>query len=171
MADGLNRWTGVGNLAAEGELRVTQGGTAVLNFRIGCNESYLDRNNERQERCEWVSCTLWGRRGEALAKILKKGDRVLVEGSLRTDSYEDKKTGEKRYSTKINVSNVILLGGGKKSDDAGEQRAPRGNGGSRGGASGGAAKAPPYGGGHGGADYDDADDGFGGAGEDDPIPF
>ena len=109
MSEGLNRWMGIGNLGADPELRMTAGGQAILKLRLACTESYLDKSNTRQERTEWVSVTIWGKRGEALAKILTKGSSLYVEGSLRTSSYE--KDGEKRYRTEIVASNVILTGG------------------------------------------------------------
>ena len=130
MAEGLNRVMLLGNLGADPELRVTAGGQAVLKLRIATTESYMDRNNTRQERTEWHSVTLWGKRGEALAKFLTKGERVFVEGSLRTSSYE--KDGEKRYRTEIVASNIILGGrgrGGEASEGGGgggyERRAPQ----------------------------------------------
>ena len=122
MAEGLNRWMGLGNLAADPELRVSGGGQSVLKLRLACSESYLDKSNTRQERTEFVSITIFGKRGEALAKILTKGDRIFVEGSLRTSSYE--KDGEKRYRTEIVASNVILGGGGKRGEST-ERTAPR----------------------------------------------
>ncbi|MCW5835966.1 MAG: single-stranded DNA-binding protein, partial [Labilithrix sp.] len=110
MAEGLNKVMLLGNLGADPELRVTQGGQAILKLRLATTETYLDRNNTRQERTEWHSVTLWGKRGEALSKFLTKGERVFVEGSLRTSSYE--KDGEKRYRTEIVASNIILGGRG-----------------------------------------------------------
>lgn len=119
MADGLNRVMLLGNLGADPELRMTQGGQAVLNMRLACSESYLDKNKVRQERTEWATVVLWGKRAEALSKILSKGDRIFVEGSLRTSSYDDKE-GKKRYKTEVNATNVILPGksggGGARSD-------------------------------------------------------
>lgn len=108
MADGLNKVMLLGNLGADPELRMTSGGQAVLKLRLATTESYVDRNQTRQERTEWHSATIWGKRGEALSKFLRKGDRIFVEGSLRTSSYE--KDGEKRYRTEINATNVILAG-------------------------------------------------------------
>lgn len=116
MSDGMNKWFGMGNLAADGELKVTQGGQAVLKLRLACSDSYLDKNKTRQERTEFVSVTVWGRRGEALAKFLRKGARILVEGRLQTSSYE--KDGEKRYRTGIVASNIILAGQAKKESEA-----------------------------------------------------
>lgn len=127
MSEGLNRWQGIGNLGSDPELRVTPGGQSVLKLRLACTESYLDKANVRQERTEWASITVWGKRGEGLAKILGKGDRIYVEGSMRTSSYE--KDGEKRYRTEIVASNVILNGGRGGADRQERQEEPRGNGG------------------------------------------
>lgn len=154
MAEGLNRVILLGNLGADPELRMTNGGTAVLNIRMATSESYLDRDKQRQERTEWHRVVIWGRRAEALGKILKKGDRILIEGSLRTSSYEDR-DGNKKYTTEIVANNVVLSGGG-----AG------GGGGAKGRSAGGDDFGPPPSGGGG---FDDAD--YGGAPDDDDIPF
>lgn len=116
MAEGLNRVMLLGNLGADPELRVTPGGQAVLKLRLATNESYLDRNNVRQERTEWHRVTIWGRRAEALGKILQKGDSLFVEGRLQTSSYE--KNGEKRYSTEVVANNVVLPGGRGRGEGA-----------------------------------------------------
>jgi single-strand DNA-binding protein len=115
MADGLNQATLFGNLGADPELRVTPSGTSVLKLRMATTESYLDRNNSRQERTEWHSITVWGKRGDALAKILAKGDKILIVGRIRTSTYE--KNGEKRYRTEIHAEQ-IFLGGGRKPQPA-----------------------------------------------------
>lgn len=114
MADGLNRVSLLGKLGSDPELRMTSGGQAVLNLRLACSESYLDKDKQRQERTEWVNVTVWGKRGEALAKLLAKGSRVFVEGGLRTSSYD--KDGEKRYKTEVVASNIILAGGTRAQD-------------------------------------------------------
>ncbi len=111
MAEGLNRVMLIGNLGADPELRMTQGGQAVLRLRLATTETYLDANKARQERTEWHSVTVWGKRGEGLAKLLKKGERIYIEGGLRTSSYE--KDGEKRYRTEVTASNVLLMGSAK----------------------------------------------------------
>lgn len=109
MADGMNRWIGFGNLGADPELRFTQAGGAVLNLRLACTESYLDKDKVRQERTEWCSVAIFGKRAEALAKFLRKGQALLVEGSLRTSSYDDRE-GVKRYKTEIIASNIVVPG-------------------------------------------------------------
>jgi single-strand DNA-binding protein len=152
MAEGLNRVMLLGNLGADPELRMTSGGQAVLKLRLATSETYLDRNKVRQERTEWHSVVVWGRRGEALAKILTKGSRIFVEGGLRTSSYDDKE-GHKRYKTEVVANNIILSGGGR----GGGPRPAEG-----------AAPDDAEPGASPGGGYPDADYGGGG---DDEIPF
>jgi len=179
MAEGLNRVLLFGNLGADPELKMTNGGQAVLKLRLATSESYLDRNKVRQDRTEWHSVVVWGKRAEALGKFLTKGARIFVEGGLRTSSYEDK-DGKKVYRTEIVASNIILGGRGGGSggggdfgggDDFGGPSRGGGAGRGGGGAPAGGGGAPAGGGGgapSGGGGYDDAD--YGGGGDDD-IPF
>jgi single-strand DNA-binding protein len=111
MAEGLNRVMLLGNLGADPELRMTSGGQAVLKLRLATSETYVDKNRQRQERTEWHNVVIWGKRAEALAKILTKGTRIFVEGGLRTSSYEDR-DGHKRYRTEVVCSNILLQGSG-----------------------------------------------------------
>ncbi len=171
MAEGLNKVMLLGNLGADPELRVTPGGSSVLKLRLATTESYLDKSNTRQERTEWHSITVWGKRGEALSKILAKGSNIFVEGSIRTSSYE--KDGDKRYRTEIVANNILLTG--RRGDSPGREaggggggggsyrdNAPRGGGGGGGGGhSGGGSNAPEP------APQDD----YGGFAGDDEIPF
>jgi single-strand DNA-binding protein len=163
----------LGNLGADPELRVTPGGQAILKLRLATTETYLDKSNTRQERTEWHSITMWGKRGEALAKFLKKGDRIFIEGGLRTSSYE--KNGEKRYRTEIVANNLILSGGGARRGGDSDEGGGGGGGGGRsygggGGGGGGGGRAP--------APAEPADapapaggDDFNYDGGDDEIPF
>lgn len=118
MSEGMNKVFLAGNLTADSELRFTSGGTAVLNIRMATNESYVDKDQQRKERTEYHNVVVWGKRGEALAKILAKGSSVLIEGALRTSSYDDKE-GVKRYKTEIHASNVMLMGRGSRGEDDG----------------------------------------------------
>ncbi|RTL06397.1 single-stranded DNA-binding protein [Candidatus Dependentiae bacterium] len=112
MAEGFNRVMLLGNLGADPDLRFTQGGQAVLNLRLATTESYLDKDKVRRERTDWHNVVIWGKRGEALAKIIGKGSSIFVEGSLRTSSYDDR-DGNKRYKTEVIASNVVLAGRGR----------------------------------------------------------
>ncbi len=163
MAEGLNRVMLLGNLGADPELRFTQGGQAVLHLRLATTESYLDKDKVRRERTDWHSVVVWGKRGEALGKILTKGSSIFIEGSLRTSSYDDR-DGNKRYKTEVIANNVILAGGrggagggrGAPVDDEGFGAPPAEGGG---GGGGGYARR---GGGGGGGDYPRGGGGGGG---------
>lgn len=127
MREDLNRVMLLGNLGADPELRYTSGGQPVLNLRLATTESYLDKDKVRRDRTDWHNVVVWGKRGEALAKLLAKGSSVFVEGPLRTSSYDDRE-GNKRYKTEIVASNVLLPGRGPAegalSDGAGDVPAP-----------------------------------------------
>jgi single-strand DNA-binding protein len=180
MADGLNKVMLLGNLGQDPELKMIGGGNAVLNLRLATTETYLDKSNTRQERTDWHTVTVWGKRAEALAKILTKGSQIFVEGRIQTRSYE--KNGEKRYATDIVANNIILAGGrrggeARDGDFGGGGGSGGGGGGGRsyGGGGGGGGRPPSReapaqsegGGGGGGID----DFGGGDAGGDDEIPF
>jgi single-strand DNA-binding protein len=176
MAEGLNRVMLLGNLGADPELRVTPGGQSILKLRLATTESYLDRNNTRQERTDWHSVTVWGKRGEALSKILAKGSSIFIEGRIQTSSYE--KDGKKQYRTDIVANNIILTGGRGRGAEQGADAGGGGGGGRSYGGGGGGARPAGGGGASGGhtpappaaAGGDDEEFG-GGFGSDDEIPF
>jgi single-strand DNA-binding protein len=160
MADGLNKVMLIGNLGQDPELRFTQGGQAVLNLRVATNESYLNRDNERQERTEWHSVIIWGKRGEGLNKVLSKGKQLYIEGRLQTRSWEDKQ-GQKRYTTEIVANEIVLLGGGRGGpryeDDQPPPASDEGGGGG-GGGGGDSSGGGRRGGSGGGGNFSDDDD-------------
>ena len=117
----INRVVLVGRLAQDPELRYTQGGQAVLNLRLATTETFFNRDKERQQRTEWHTVVVWGRRGEALNKILSKGRSICVEGRIQTRRWEDR-DGNKRYTTEIVATDVQFLG----SRDAGDAGRPQG---------------------------------------------
>ena len=173
MAEGLNRAILVGNLGMDPELKFTQSGQAVLRIRLATSESYMSKTGERQEKTEWHTVTVWGKRAEALNKILSKGRTIWVEGRIQTRSWEDAKDGSKRYATEINAQNIGLVGsggggGGGAGGAGGGGFGGTGGGGGFGGGGGGGRGAPAGGGAgeggfEGGPEYD--------GGGDDDIPF
>ena len=116
MSDGMNKVFLLGNLGTDPEVRYTSGGTAVMHFRMATNESFLDRNRELTERTEWHSVVMFGSRAEGLSRVLAKGTCLLVEGSLRTSTYE--KDGTKRYRTEIHARDIVFANGGSRMPDA-----------------------------------------------------
>jgi single-strand DNA-binding protein len=123
---GINRWQGWCRIGADPELRFTQGGTAVLNLRLACTEKFKPSgSNEEKEITAWINGVIWNKRGEALAKILTKGQAIYVEGPLRTSSYEDK-DGNKKYKTEVEIREIEFAGGGRREDGDSDDRGARG---------------------------------------------
>ncbi len=155
MARGVNKVILIGNLGQDPESRTTPGGTTVTNIRIATTDSWRDKQSgEQKEQTEWHTVVLWNRLGEIAAEYLKKGQQVYIEGSLRTRKWQDKTTGNDRYSTEIIASEMQMLSSGKGGGGATQEtRDNREAGGGRGGF----APAAPATGSAGGsaADFDD----------------
>lgn len=110
MAKGINKVILVGNLGQDPETRYMPSGGAVCSFSVATSESWTDKQSgQKQERTEWHSISVFGRLAEICGEYLKKGSKVYIEGSLRTDKYQDKQTGQDRYSTKIVAREMQML--------------------------------------------------------------
>lgn len=158
MARGINKVILVGNLGNDPEVRYGQSGTAITTISVATSESWKDKDGNPQERTEWHRVKFFGRLAEIAGEYLKKGRQVYIEGSLRTEKYQDKQTGQDRYSTDIIANEMQMLGGnpGMGGEGGGERaerpaRAGGGGGGYGGGRSaGGAARGGAQGGAQGG---------------------
>ena len=117
----MNKAILIGNLGADPEVRNVNGDT-VCKMRIATTDTFKDRDGNRKERTDWHNVQVWGPQGESCGKYLRKGSSVGVEGQIQTHSYDDKKTGEKRYATDIRALHVEFLDKKPKSDDAGDAR-------------------------------------------------
>ncbi len=110
MARGVNKVILVGNLGRDPEIRYTPSGSAVASVTIATSEQWKDKQTgEKQERTEWHNVTFFGRLAEIVGEYLKKGSQVYVEGSLRTEKWQDK-NGNDRYTTKVIASEMQMLG-------------------------------------------------------------
>ena len=102
-----NKVTLIGRLGTDPNLRYTQGtGTAMCTFRIAVSERW-GQGDEQREHTDWFSIVAWKDLAERIAKTLRRGARVLVDGRLRTREYEHQ--GAKRFVTEINAFTVIFL--------------------------------------------------------------
>ena len=110
----MNKITATGRLAADCELRFTAGGDAIANVRLASDVGFGDK-----KVMNWFTCTLFGKRAEALAPHLTKGLQCTVFGTLTLREWE--KDGVKRMSPDIRIDEIELQGGGKQQ---GEQAAP-----------------------------------------------
>lgn len=114
MSRSLNKVTLIGNLGADPEVRSTSGGNRVATFSLATSRSWNSASGEKQEKTEWHRCVVWNSKASTLADIveryLKKGDKVYVEGRIEYRQWQDKE-GQTRYSTEINVRELIMLSG------------------------------------------------------------
>jgi single-strand DNA-binding protein len=106
----VNRVILVGRLGRDPETRYTGGGQAVANFSVATDESYKDKNGERQKRTEWHKIVVWGKQAEIAQQYLKKGSLVFIEGRIQSREWQDKE-GQKRTSFEIVANNFRMLGG------------------------------------------------------------
>lgn len=118
MAKSVNKVILIGNLGKDPELKQTSNGTSVATMTVATNERFKDKSGEWQDKTEWHNVVLWQRLAEIASEYLKKGRSVYVEGRIQTRSWEDKQ-GQKRYTTEIVASDLVLLGGGRGGEEAG----------------------------------------------------
>ena len=114
----VNKVILVGRLGRDPETRYTGSGQAVANFSVATDESYKDRNGERQKRTEWHKIVVWGKQAEIAQQYLKKGSLIFVEGRIQSREWQDKE-GQKRTSFEIVATNFRMLGGRADSAAAG----------------------------------------------------
>lgn len=106
----VNKVVLVGDLWKDPEMRYMPNGSAVANLGLVTRESWKDKQTgERQERSEWHNLTVFGRLGEMCGEYLKKGAKIYIEGRLQTRKWQDKNTGQDRYSTDIIVAEIQLV--------------------------------------------------------------
>jgi single-strand DNA-binding protein len=106
----VNKVILVGRLGRDPETRYTSGGQAVANFSVATDESYKDKNGERQKRTEWHKIVVWGKQAEIAQQYLKKGALIFIEGRIQSREWQDKE-GQKRTSFEIVATNFRMLGG------------------------------------------------------------
>ena len=170
MSRSLNKAILIGNVGSDPEIRTVGTGGKVANFSLATSRQWNDQSGTKQEKTEWHRCVVWnaGKGGasglaDVVERYVKKGEKIYVEGEIEYRQWQDK-DNQTRYSTEINVRELIMLGGGKgggsdfDGDSGGQQRrapAPQ------------RAKAPASN--SGGDDFED----FPGAleDEDDDLPF
>ena len=120
---GVNKVILVGNLGADPQLRYTPAGTAVANFNLATTERFTNKSGEREARTEWHRIVTWARLAEICNEYLKKGKQVYIEGRLQTRSWEDKE-GNKKYTTEVVATNMVMLGRAGETGDSPAQEFP-----------------------------------------------
>lgn len=109
----MNKAILVGNITMDPKITSTEQGTVIANTSMATNEYYKDKHGEKQQITDFHNLVAFGRTAELFENHIKKGQKILVEGKIKTHSWEDKE-GAKRYKTEIVVDRVEFMGSGKK---------------------------------------------------------
>lgn len=111
----------IGNLTRDIELKYLPKGTAVCNLSLAVNRRWKTEAGEEKEDVYFAECKAFGKQAETIAQYVKKGHPLMVEGRLTREEWDDKKTGEKRSTTRIMIETFQFL----KGRDEGAASAPR----------------------------------------------
>lgn len=106
---GINKVILLGTLGKDPEGRSTTTGTYVTHFSVATNESFKNKKtDEWEQRTEWHNIVCFGKNAENAEQYLKKGSKVYIEGSIRTEKWQDKE-GKDRYTTKVYANDIQYL--------------------------------------------------------------
>jgi single-strand DNA-binding protein len=105
----VNKVLLIGRLGNNPEVRFTPSGAAVANFNMATNESWNDKNGQKQERTEWHRVVVWGKLAQLCGEYLAKGRQCYVEGRLQTRQWQDKE-GQTKYTTEVIATTIQFLG-------------------------------------------------------------
>jgi len=112
----LNMAQIIGHLGRDPEVRYTPEGTAVAKLAVATNETWKDKDGEKQERTEWHRVVLFDKTAEIAAEYLKKGSLVYLQGRLQTRKWQGD-DGQDRYTTEIVAERMRMLGGKGERDN------------------------------------------------------
>lgn len=117
---GVNKVILLGNAGKDPDIRHLEGGVTVASFPLATTESFRDKNSgEKKEQTEWHNIVMWRNLAESVEKSeLKKGDRVYLEGKIRTRQWQDK-DGNKRFTVEIVADTFTIIN--RKRDRTGEE--------------------------------------------------
>ena len=119
MAKSINQVILMGRLTRDPEQRTTTTGKTIASFSIA-----VDRGGE-SDQADFFDITAWEKLGDLVIQYLGKGRRVLVQGRLRQDSWDDKETGKKRSRVEVTATDVTFLDGPNDGQGEGQSSAPR----------------------------------------------
>ena len=108
----MNKAILIGNVGQDPELTYTQSGTPICKFSMATNERSGD-----EDITDWHNIIIWGKRAEVANKYVSKGDKLCVEGKIKTNKWEDKE-GITRYMTQINVYNFEFISNRRREEDS-----------------------------------------------------
>ena len=104
----VNKVILIGNVGQDPEVRHLDKDVTVANFSLATSESYTAKNGEKVTTTEWHNIVVWRGLAKVVEQYVNKGDKLYIEGRIRTRSWDDK-DGNKRYTTEIYADNLEML--------------------------------------------------------------
>ena len=105
----FNQVTLMGNLVRDPEIKFTDTGNPVGSFSIALNDTWKDKQGERQEYVNYIDCEVWGKTAESISEYFKKGDPIIISGSLKQQRWQDKETDQKRSKVVVRVHGFTFI--------------------------------------------------------------
>ena len=99
----------IGNLGNDPEIITLDSGKKLAKFSLATNEYYKDADGQKQTKTEWHNLVAWNKTAELIENYVTKGKEIAIEGKLTTRTWDDKEVN-KRYTTEVVVSEVVLFG-------------------------------------------------------------
>lgn len=115
MSSIRNRVLLIGNLGQDPEIKELDSGRKMAKFSIATNEVFRNQAGDLITETQWHRLIAWGRTAEVAEQYLSKGSEIAIDGKIQTRNYEDA-SGEKRYTTEVVVSELMMTGPKKKTD-------------------------------------------------------
>jgi single-strand DNA-binding protein len=109
MAGSLNKVMLIGNVGRDPEMRYLQSGEPVTTFSLATNRRWTGPDGQPREETEWHNIVAWRKLAEQCNEYLSKGRKVYIEGALKTRSWDDQQTGQKRFRTEIQADRMVML--------------------------------------------------------------
>ncbi len=107
----------VGNIGKEPTLQTTPQGTQVCNFSVAVTRKWNDKSGQRQEKTNWYSVSVFGESAKIAHQFVRKGEKILLVGTVSVQAYTDKQSGEARASLVLTANFFQLLGGRSDNDE------------------------------------------------------
>lgn len=119
---GVNKVILVGNVGKDPEVKYLEGSVPVAKFPLATSETYKNKEGQRVEQTEWHNIVLWRGLAEVAEKYVRKGNKLYIEGKIRTRNYEE--NGVKKYFTEIIADSMTMLGGGPRQNEGSAAETP-----------------------------------------------
>jgi single-strand DNA-binding protein len=114
----------LGTMTRDPQLRFTPSNIAICEFGLALNHKYKTGTGEQREEVTFIDCAAWGKLGEIINQHFAKGKQILVDGRLKQETWDDKKSGQKRSKIGVVVESFAFVGNRTEARDDDQPPAP-----------------------------------------------